>query len=469
MQTHFSLAQLADPDIAEAEKILRACVHCGFCTATCPTYVLLGDELDSPRGRIYLIKDMLEKGRAGRRARCTPHRPLPVLPVLHDHLPVRRALHAPRRSRPRPHREAPTGGRWRDRLLRALLAPRAAVSGAVRASRCGRRGLARPVRAGCWRRAGSRRMAAMLTLAPAPAGVRRVRRRRDAFPAEGQRRMRSRCSPAAPSRCCAAASTRRRSALLTRHGSRWCRRRARAAAARWSTTWAARTRRSRRRAATSTPGRASSRAAGSTPSSSTPRAAAPRSRTTASCCATTRATRRRRRGSSALAQGHHRISRRLELQRAGSARRPARRLSLGLLAAARPADRRTQPKELLAGRRLRGQRAPEGICAAARPAPTTSCSPNSPDGCATRKLANIDATGRTWSPPAISAASRRSPPAPSPGRAHRRTDRLGDRRPGARTAQPSAGPRSGGGGLRLTTGRAAAARLKRCKRCAGLR
>lgn len=61
MRTEFSLAQLADPDIAEADKILRACVHCGFCTATCPTYVLLGDELDSPRGRIYLIKEMLEK------------------------------------------------------------------------------------------------------------------------------------------------------------------------------------------------------------------------------------------------------------------------------------------------------------------------------------------------------------------------------------------------------------------------
>jgi glycolate oxidase iron-sulfur subunit len=60
MQTSFSLAQLANPDISAADKILRTCVHCGFCTATCPTYVTLGDENDSPRGRIYLIKNMLE-------------------------------------------------------------------------------------------------------------------------------------------------------------------------------------------------------------------------------------------------------------------------------------------------------------------------------------------------------------------------------------------------------------------------
>ena len=63
MQTQFNPLALKDPDTAVAESVLRKCVHCGFCNATCPTYLLLGDELDSPRGRIYLIKDMLEQER----------------------------------------------------------------------------------------------------------------------------------------------------------------------------------------------------------------------------------------------------------------------------------------------------------------------------------------------------------------------------------------------------------------------
>ncbi|HFC04613.1 MAG TPA: glycolate oxidase subunit GlcF [Rhizobiales bacterium] len=72
MQTDFSPDQLATPRIKLADDILRKCVHCGFCTATCPTYVLLGDELDSPRGRIYQIKEMFEGGQKAE-AETTKH------------------------------------------------------------------------------------------------------------------------------------------------------------------------------------------------------------------------------------------------------------------------------------------------------------------------------------------------------------------------------------------------------------
>lgn len=68
----FTPAQMADPHIQDMNRILRTCVHCGFCNSTCPTYVLLGDELDSPRGRIYLIKDMLEQEKPAS-AKVTTH------------------------------------------------------------------------------------------------------------------------------------------------------------------------------------------------------------------------------------------------------------------------------------------------------------------------------------------------------------------------------------------------------------
>jgi glycolate oxidase iron-sulfur subunit len=121
MQTNFTPEQLADPDVAASEKILRTCVHCGFCTATCPTYVLLGDELDSPRGRIYLIKQMLEQGQPATRE-VTTHldRCLSCLACMttcpsgvhYQHL----IDHA------RAHVEATYRRPWHDRLLRALLA-----------------------------------------------------------------------------------------------------------------------------------------------------------------------------------------------------------------------------------------------------------------------------------------------------------------------------------------------------------
>ena len=89
MQTHLAPEFKGTPDGDEAEAILRKCVHCGFCTATCPTYQLLGDELDGPRGRIYLIKQVLEGDDADARDAAAP-RPLPDLPQLRD-APARRA------------------------------------------------------------------------------------------------------------------------------------------------------------------------------------------------------------------------------------------------------------------------------------------------------------------------------------------------------------------------------------------
>ena len=86
MQTTFTSQQLAQPEIAEADGILKTCVHYGFCTATCPTYVLFRDENDSPRGRIDLIRAMLEKGGAPDAEDRPSPRSLPVLPVLHDDL-----------------------------------------------------------------------------------------------------------------------------------------------------------------------------------------------------------------------------------------------------------------------------------------------------------------------------------------------------------------------------------------------
>ena len=121
MQTHFSPTQLADPALAEVNGILRSCVHCGFCTATCPTYVLLGDELDSPRGRISLIKDMLENDRPATEHVVTHiDRCLSCLACMTTCPSGVNYMHLVDHARD--HIERTYVRPWPDRLLRGLLA-----------------------------------------------------------------------------------------------------------------------------------------------------------------------------------------------------------------------------------------------------------------------------------------------------------------------------------------------------------
>jgi glycolate dehydrogenase iron-sulfur subunit len=185
MQTQFSLAQLADPQIAEADKILRACVHCGFCTATCPTYVLLGDERDSPRGRIYLIKEMLERDQPAT-AEVTTHvdRCLSCLSCMttcpsgvhYMHL-VDQARHVIEATYRRP---------WLDRLMRSLLAFVLPHNNRLRlAMQLG--ALGKPF-AGLLAALRLRRLAALLELAPWRVPPRSIADRPRVFPAEGARK-----------------------------------------------------------------------------------------------------------------------------------------------------------------------------------------------------------------------------------------------------------------------------------------
>ncbi|SIS64307.1 glycolate oxidase subunit GlcF [Phaeovulum vinaykumarii] len=161
MQTTFTPEQLADPAIAQANRILRACVHCGFCTATCPSYQVLGDELDSPRGRIYLIKEMLESGRPAD-ARIVRHldRCLGCLACMTTCPSGVDYMHL--LDHARAHAEATFRRPWHDRLMRAVLARvlthPALMRGALRVAR-----VVRPL--GAW--LPDARLRAMLDLAPA--------------------------------------------------------------------------------------------------------------------------------------------------------------------------------------------------------------------------------------------------------------------------------------------------------------
>jgi glycolate oxidase iron-sulfur subunit len=183
VRTDFTAEQLADPDTAASEKILRTCTHCGFCTATCPTYLLLGDELDSPRGRIYLIKEMLARDEAPG-AETVKHidRCLSCLacvttcPSGVDYMHL--VDHARRWIEQKYRRP------WAERRLRQLLAK---VLARPRLFRLALRtaALVRPLAPLL-----PRRLAPMMALAPASVPRASPAARQRIFPAEGQRRMR---------------------------------------------------------------------------------------------------------------------------------------------------------------------------------------------------------------------------------------------------------------------------------------
>jgi glycolate oxidase iron-sulfur subunit len=211
MQTSFSLAQLADPDIQEADSILRACVHCGFCTATCPTYVLLGDELDSPRGRIYLIKDMLEND-------------LPATPEVVKHVDRCLSCLACMTTCPSGvnYMHLVDHGRRRieetydrplaDRLVRSLLAAVLPRPGLFRLALIGA-WFARPL-AGLL----PARLAAMLRLAPARLPCPSPVDRPQVFAAEGERRKRVALLAGCAQQVLAPEINEATIRLLTRHG-----------------------------------------------------------------------------------------------------------------------------------------------------------------------------------------------------------------------------------------------------------
>jgi glycolate oxidase iron-sulfur subunit len=210
MQTRFTAEQLADPIIADSERNLRACVHCGFCLSTCPTYTLLGDELDSPRGRIYLIKDMLEHDRPAspevalhvdRCLSCLACQTTCPSGVHYQHLIDHARAHVEKTYR-RP---------FLDRALRTVLAMLLPYPGRFRlALRLAH--LARPFRGMV-----TGRLGAMLALAPA--GLpNQSESSQEIFPATGPRRARVALLTGCAQRVIAPAINAATIRLLNRHG-----------------------------------------------------------------------------------------------------------------------------------------------------------------------------------------------------------------------------------------------------------
>ena len=184
MKTEFSPAQLADPDTARSNEILRRCIHCGFCIATCPTYLVLGDELDSPRGRIYLIKDMLENDRPAD-ARTVKHidRCLSCLACVTTCPSGVDYMHLVDHARA--HIEKTYRRPFMDRALRWTLARILPYPGRFRAALLAAR-IARPLRA----LMPDVRLRAMLDMAPSRLPPRSPNDKPQVFPAQGARKKR---------------------------------------------------------------------------------------------------------------------------------------------------------------------------------------------------------------------------------------------------------------------------------------
>ena len=216
MQTNFTLTQLANAAMRESESILRKCVHCGFCTATCPTYVLLGDELDSPRGRIYLIKEMFERDQPANE-RVVKHidRCLSCLSCMTTCPSAVHYMHLVDHARERI--EQTYRRPLLDRMLRGALARVLPSPTLFRLSLIGA-SLARPLRRLLPESGLLGRMRAMLELAPTRVHGRSVIDAPQIFPAVGETRMRVAMLQGCAQQMLAPQINEATIRLLTRHG-----------------------------------------------------------------------------------------------------------------------------------------------------------------------------------------------------------------------------------------------------------
>jgi glycolate oxidase iron-sulfur subunit len=210
VRTDFTPEQLADPDLAQSEKVLRTCTHCGFCTATCPTYVLLGDELDSPRGRIYLVKDMLASGKVTADTvkhidRCLSC--LACMTTCPSGVHYMHLIDHARRWIERYYRRP-----WIERGMRRVLGTVLSRPRLFRlALRCAT--LAKPLEGYL-----PKRFAPLLALAPGSVPSASPMDRLQVFSAEGNRRMRAALLPGCAQRVLAPEINEATIRLLTRHG-----------------------------------------------------------------------------------------------------------------------------------------------------------------------------------------------------------------------------------------------------------